>query len=87
MTKIERMAREYKENKALIEELTALNDTLKAEIVALMGENETVQKNDITITNKTVESSRLDGTALKAAEPETYNRYLKKTTYKRFSVK
>lgn len=42
MGRFEKLCTEYRENKRLIEELEALNDELKAAIVSIMGDRETV---------------------------------------------
>ena len=42
MGQFESLCNEYRENKRLIEELTAENDSLKAAIIAIMGDRETV---------------------------------------------
>jgi len=42
MSNFENLCTEYRENKRLIEELTAMNEDIKAHIIALMGDRETV---------------------------------------------
>ena len=42
MKEFEKLCTEYRENKRLIEELEAMNDSLKADIITLMGDRETV---------------------------------------------
>jgi len=39
---LKNLCTEYRENKRLIEELTAMNEDIKAHIIALMGDRETV---------------------------------------------
>lgn len=86
MTKFEQLCTEYRENKRLIEELQAMNDDLKNSIVAIMGDDETKIEGSTKAIYKTVESQRLDSAALKTEQLEVYQKYLKKTSYKRFTV-
>ena len=86
MTKFETLCNEYRENKRMIEELEALNDSLKAEILAIMGDDETHIEGAAKATNKTVVSSRLDSTAIKKDLPDIFSRYSTATSYKRFTV-
>ena len=86
MTKFETLCNEYRENKRMIEELEAMNDSIKADILAIMGERETVTEGAAKATNKTVVSSRLDSTAIKKDLPDIFSRYSTATSYKRFTV-
>lgn len=86
MSKFETLCNEYRENKRLIEELEALNDELKAAIIAIMGDNETMIQGATKATLKTVTSSRLDSKGIKADYPDIFNAYSTPTTYKRFTV-
>lgn len=86
MTKFETLCNEYRENKRLIEELTAMNDSLKADIIALMGDNDTMTEGAAKATNKTVTSSRFDSTGFKKVHPDLFTEYSTPTTYKRFTV-
>lgn len=75
MTTFEEKVNAYRENKRLIEELEAMNDAVKAEIIDMMhGAPEMVQ------------GVRLDSKLLQAAHPDIYAECSKKTVYKRFSV-
>ena len=40
MTNFEKMCKEYRENKRMIEELTKMNDALKADILQYIGDND-----------------------------------------------
>ena len=42
MSAFEKLCNEYRENKRLIEELEAMNDSIKTDILAIMGDRETV---------------------------------------------
>ena len=86
MSRFENLCNEYRENKRMIEELEALNDSLKAEILAIMGDDETHIEGAAKATNKTVVSSRLDSTAIKTDLPDIFSRYSTATSYKRFTV-
>lgn len=86
MGKFETLCTEYRENKRLIEELEALNESLKANIIAMMGDRETVTEGATKATLKTVTSSRLDSKGIKADYPDIFTAYSTPTTYKRFTV-
>jgi len=79
-------AREIKELKRMKEELeaeiTALEDVIKAH----MGDTEEIIAGEYKIRWSFVSSSRFDGTALKAANPEMYKNFLKCTQTRRFTV-
>lgn len=86
MSVFEKLCNEYRENKRLIEELTAMNDSLKADIIAIMGDNDTMTEGAAKATNKTVTSSRFDSTGFKKVHPDLFTEYSTPTTYKRFTV-
>lgn len=86
MSNFENLCTEYRENKRLIEELTAMNEDLKAAIIAIMGDRETVIEGATKATLKTVTSSRLDSKGIKADFPDIFTQYSTPTTYKRFTV-
>lgn len=86
MSDFEKRVNEYRENKRLIEELEAMNDAIKADIINMMhGAPEMVQGTAKAI-YKDVQSVRLDSKLLQAAHPDIYAECSKKTVYKRFSV-
>lgn len=86
MTTFEEKVNAYRENKRLIEELKAMNDVVKAEIINMMhGAPEMVQGTAKAI-YKDVQSVRLDSKLLQAAHPDVYAECSSKTSYKRFSV-
>lgn len=86
MTEFEKKVNEYRENKRLLEELEALNDAIKTDIIAMMhGAPEMVQGTAKAI-YKDVQSVRLDSKLLQTAHPDIYAECSKKTVYKRFSV-
>ena len=86
MKKFESLCNEYRENKRLIEELEAINDSIKADILLIMGDAETMTEGAAKATVKTVTSSRLDSSAIKKELPEVFQQYSKETSYKRFCV-
>lgn len=86
MGQFEKLCTEYRENKRLIEELTAINDELKAAILDIMAGRETVTEGATKATNKTVVSSRFDSSSFKKAYPDLFTEYSTATSYKRFTV-
>lgn len=86
MGKFETLCNEYRENKRLIEELEAMNDSIKTDILAIMGDRETVTEGAAKATNKTVSSSRFDSSSFKKVHPDLFTEYSTPTTYKRFTV-
>lgn len=86
MSQFEKLCNDYRENKRLIEELEAMNDSIKADILAIMGDRETVTERAAKATNKTVSSSRFDSSSFKKVHPDLFTEYSTPTTYKRFTV-
>lgn len=86
MTTFEEKVNAYRENKRLIEELEAMNDAVKAEIIDMMhGAPEMVQGTAKAI-YKDVQNVKLDSKLLKTLHPDIYAECSSKTSYKRFSV-
>lgn len=86
MTDLEQKCNAYRENKRLIEELEAMNDAVKAEIIDMMQGAPEVVAGACKVMYKDVQSVRLDSKLLQAAHPDIYAECSKRTTYKRFSV-
>ena len=86
MSQFEKLCNDYRENKRLIEELEAMNDSIKNDILAIMGDRETVTEGAAKATNKTVSSSRFDSSSFKKVHPDLFTEYSTPTTYKRFTV-
>jgi predicted phage-related endonuclease len=86
MKRFESLCNEYRENKRLIEELQAMNDSIKSEILAIMGNDETHVEGAAKATNKTIVSSRFDSSGFKKVYPDLFNEYSRETSYKRFCV-
>ena len=80
--------RELKVLKAMADELTAeitaIEDTIKAEMTAQNVEEMSVDV--FKVRYKTITSSRFDAAAFKATHAELYDQYTKQTTSRRFSV-
>lgn len=86
MSAFEKLCNEYRENKRLIEELEAMNDSIKSDILAIMGNNEMHVEGAAKATNKTVVSSRFDSSGFKKEYPDLFTEYSRETSYKRFCV-
>ena len=86
MTTFEEKVNAYRENKRLIEELEAMNDAVKAEIINMMQGAPEVMAGACKVMYKDVQSVRLDSKLLKTLHPDIYAECSSKTTYKRFSV-
>lgn len=86
MKRFESLCNEYRENKRLIEELQAMNDSIKLDILTIMGNDEMHVEGAAKATNKTVVSSRFDSTRFKKEYPELFTEYSRETSYKRFCV-
>lgn len=86
MTTFEEKVNAYRENKRLIEELEAMNDAVKAEIIDMMHGAPKMMQGTAKAIYKDVQSVRLDSKLLKTLHPDIYAECSSKTTYKRFSV-
>lgn len=86
MKKFESLCNEYRENKRLIEELQVMNDSIKSDILAIMGNDEMHVEGAAKATNKTVVSSRFDSSRFKKEYPDLFTEYSRETSYKRFCV-
>lgn len=86
MTLFEEKVNEYRENKRLLEELEAMNESIKADIIAMMQGAPEVVAGACKVMYKDVQSVRLDSKLLQATHPDIYAECSKKTVYKRFSV-
>ena len=86
MTTFEEKVNAYRENKRLIEELEAMNDAIRTDIIAMMQGAPEVVAGACKVMYKDVQSVRLDSKLLQAAHPDIYAECSKRTTYKRFSV-
>ena len=86
MGDFEKLCNEYRENKRLIEELEDYNDTIRAQILELMGDNDTMIQGAAKATYKTVVSDRFNSKLFKEERPDMYKAYCSEMTVKRFTV-
>lgn len=86
MSDFEKRVNEYRENKRLIEELEAMNDAIRTDIIAMMQGVPAMAQGTAKAIYKDVQSVRLDSKLLKTLHPDIYAECSSKTTYKRFSV-
>ena len=86
INELEKKAKEIQELKRLREELDAEITTLEDAIKAHMGDTEEVVAGAFKIHWKTVNGSRFDSKAFKAASPELYEKFTLRTTCRRFSI-
>lgn len=87
MSTFEKLCNEYRENKRLIEELNALNDALKSDILSLMGTEERHAEGAAVASYTPIKSARFDSSAFKSAYPDLYQKYTTATEYRRFTVR
>lgn len=80
------LCNEFRENKRLIEELEDYNDTIKANIITLMGDNDTMIQGAAKATYKTIVSDKFNTKAFKEEHTDLYNDYCTETVTKRFTV-
>lgn len=85
-SKLNMLCKEYRENKRMLEELESLQDSIKLEIISLMGDNEIVIDGADKVTYKAIQSSRFDSNSFKKSYPDLYNEYCIQSEYKRFSI-
>ena len=85
MTLFEEKVNEYRENKRLLEELEAMNESIKSDIICMMQGAPEMAQGTAKAIYKDVQSVRLDSKLLKTLHPDIYAECSSKTTYKRFS--
>ena len=86
MGDFEKLCNEFRENKRLIDELEADNDTIKAHIIELMGDNDTMIQGAAKATYKTIVSNKFNGKLFKEEHADMYKAYCSEMTVKRFTV-
>ena len=86
MGDFEKLCNEFRENKRLIEELEGYNEKIRANIIELMGDNDTMIQGAAKVTYKTVVSNRFNSGLFKGEHPDTYASYCSETVTKRFTV-
>ena len=62
----------YRENKRLIEELEAYNDTIRANIIELMGDNDIMIQGAAKATYKTIVSNKFNTKTFKEEHADIY---------------
>ena len=85
-SRLNQLCKEYRENKRMLDELEAMNDNIKLEIISLMGDNDTIVDGVDKVTYKAVQSTRFDSNSFKKSHPDLYNEYCVVSEYKRFSI-
>ena len=86
MSKFEKLCKEYRENKRMIEELGEMNEKLKSAIIEIMGTRDTVVEGATKASYILVNTNRFDSTSFKAVYPGLYKQYVKCNTCYRFTV-
>lgn len=86
MSKFETLCNEYRENKRLIEDLQAMNDELKTEILQIMDGRDVLAEGATKCTNKLVSSARFDTKGFSKDHPDLYEAYTHTSAYARFIV-
>lgn len=81
-----KLCKEYRENKRLIEELEAMQDAIKSDILDIMGDRDILIDGVDKVTYKKIESRHLDSSRLEREDPATYDKYSTVASYRRFSV-
>lgn len=85
-SRFEKLCDLYRENKNHIKELEAMNDSIKNNIIAIMGNDDTMIIGAAKVTNKTVNSTRFDSKEFSKKYPDLFAEYSTLVTYKRFMV-
>lgn len=86
MTDFEEKVNAYRENKRLLEELEAMNESIKADIICMMQGAPEMAQGTAKAIYKDVQSVRLDSKLLKTLYPDVYAKCSTRTSYKRFNV-
>lgn len=71
---------------ALMERMDTEKRQIEQELKLYLGEAETAENEQFRVSWKSVTSSRIDTAQLKKEEPEVYEKYLKPSQYRRFTV-
>lgn len=86
MNNLQQLCHDYKELQRLAESVSAELDTLKELIRSEMGDNDVVTAGEYKISNKAIETARIDTTALKKALPDVAARFVKTVVSRRFVI-
>lgn len=85
-SKFEKLCNEYRENKRMIDELEAMNDSIKNDIIALMAGRDTMIEGSAKATYKSIISSRFNSKDFSKTYPDLFKKYSKPVAYRRFLV-
>ena len=85
MTLFEEKVNEYRENKRLLEELEAMNESIKADIICMMQGAPEMAQGTAKAIYKDVQSVRLDSKLLKTLHPDVYAECSSRTTSSAFA--
>ena len=88
MERLENKIKEWKEYQALINEITALKDSIADEIKEYLAEinQQTATIGEYKVSYTDCMRKDIDKKALQAEHSDLYAAYLKETTYKRFCI-
>lgn len=86
MSKFEKLCDEYRENKRLIEELSDMNDHLKADIIELMDGADKKTEGSTKACYTRVRKESFDKNTFRLEHRQLYQKYVKQSSYRRFSV-
>lgn len=78
---------QYDISKEKEKEISQMRDEAVNKLKSMIGKNETAVIKDRTITWKTVSTEKFDSKKLKKEDPEIYQKYLAKSSFRRFNVK
>lgn len=82
----EKLCYEFNENKRLLEELQAMQDSIKAQILEIMNGATEYVHGAYKATYKPVTSTRLDTAGIKKDLPDVYLAYSSVSSYNRFII-
>jgi predicted phage-related endonuclease len=81
------LIRQYNEANEQLERLTEQKQKAGNQLKELLGDNEAGNIGNDSIAWKTVTQERFDSKLLESERPELYRQYIRKTSYRRFTVK
>lgn len=77
----------YRAAVATRKEAEAVEDKAKAELLAALGDAEVGQAGNVRASFRTIETTRFDATAFKAAHPEIHAQFVKPSAYRKLDVR
>jgi predicted phage-related endonuclease len=78
---------QYEIGKEREKEASEMKDEAANKLKAMLGDNEAGCINDKTVSWKSLTAERFDSKKLKNDMPDIYNKYLAKSSYRRFAIK